>query len=545
MFALLWQPLRDDSVTQDEPAFVAGGYSYWQGHRHTLNVEHPPLIQLWTTLPLLVLPVTEPAEAARYFDPGQHAPLSPNWRYDYAPPGQPFPQPAAFYYYPVVETMLYGRDLLLAPANDTDRLLFWCRLMQALLALGVGVVIFLWARTLAGNAAGLLALSTWVFQPIALAYGHLVLTDTGLALTLTLAVWQFTRLLEQPDWRRLVAAGLATGLALATKYTALLLVPIFGALVLLSWWKNRRLTWHTLGVPVLAWLVVLALYFPHWAPAPPITAMDAAALAVPGWFRALRWVLIPAEYFKGLSIVLVHVAHGHPAYLAGEWSRTGWWYYFPVALLVKSPAPWLLLGGGAAAWLAWRWRRLGFAELAPLVAALVFLAGAMTSKANIGVRHVLPVLPLVAVAVAVHYRQAGGAARGMMWLLAGTLVFTAWRAHPLFLPYGNELTGGPRQGPAWLLDSNYDWGQDAGRLKAFLDERQIDHVYVHYFGIGRVLERAGIRATAIKPEQARGLREGWLVVSASYLMRPEWDWLRTTQEPVARVGYTLFVYRLP
>jgi hypothetical protein len=259
----------------------------------------------------------------------------------------------------------------------------------------------------------------------------------------------------------------------------------------------------------------------------------------------LRWVLIPAEYFKGLSIVLAHVSRGHPAYLAGEWSWTGWWYYFPVALLVKSPVPWLLLSGSAVVWLVGHGRRLSFAELAPLVAAAVFLAGAMTSKANIGVRHVLPVLPLLAVAVAAHYRHAVRATRLAMGVLVVALAGTAWRAYPLFLPDCNSLAGGPARGQEWLLDSNFDWGQDAKRLKEFLDAQHIDRVYTHYFGIGRVLERAGIRATVVKPEQARALRDAWLVVSASYLMRPEWDWLRSAHEPVARVGYSLFVYRLP
>ena len=533
MAALCWRPIREDSVTLDEPCFIAAGQTYWHGQRYYLNVEHPPLMQLWCGLPFLLQAGNAPAPT--------NLPFATNWRYDrLAQAAGP-----AFYRYPVVETGLHGRDLLFHGGHDAGRLVTWARWLQVLVVLGTGLVIFGWARRVAGPSAALLALATWVFNPVALAYGHLVLSDPGLALFVPLAAWRFSRLLEAPNARRVLLAGLATGLALLAKYTAVLLVPVFAALVALSWWKNRRPTWRLWLVPLVAWGVVLLAYFPHWGPAPWIGNADARTMAVPGWFQGLRLGLVPAEYFKGLAIVLLHVANGHPAYLAGEWSTTGWWYYFPVALLVKTPTAWFWLGGGAAAWLAWRCRQRSFAELAAVTAAAAFLAGAMTSRANIGVRHVLPVLPLVAVAVAAQYGHAAAATRRVMWLLAGGLALATWIAHPYFLPFTSELAGGPTRGQDWLVDSNYDWGQDANRLAAFLDEQQIDQVYAHYFGLGTGLQRAGVNYVAVRPDQARQLHGAWLVVSASYLMRPEWAWLRATDEPVTRVGYTLFVYRLP
>lgn len=548
MLALMWRPMQEESDTLDEPVFLAAGYSYWLGHRHTFNVEHPPLLQLWSALPLLGMPVNLPPNAEQYFDYRLHPPQSLTWKHEFEDSAKLFPHPIAFYNYPVIEAGLFARRLLFHPFNNAAALLFWSRFMQALVTLAAGLVIFFWARALSNDAGGVLALATWVFNPLALAFGHLVLTDPGMALALPLAVWTLARFLESPTWPRTLIAGLATGLALATKFTALLLVPIFGTLLVLWWWKTGR--WriaagHLAIVAVVAWVVVLLVYCPHWSPPPPISAEDAARLKVPAWLVALRPVLIPGEYFKGLAIMLLHASTGHLAYLAGEWSQSGWWYYFPVALLVKTPLALLLLCGTATAWAVWRCRQWRFAELVPLVAAAVYLGAAMMSRTNIGVRHVLPVFPLLAAVVAVQYARAARAVRLTMGVLAGGLALTAWLACPLYLQYFNELAGGPAEGHKWLVDSNLDWGQDAKRLKAFVDQNKIAHVYVRFFGTAGALQTAGVKCTHVTTEQARQIRGGHLVVSASYLMQPEWDWLRTTHEPVARVAHTLFVYRLP
>jgi len=530
MLALMWGPMREDSVTLDEPVFIGAGYSYWTGRRHLFNVEHPPLMQLWSGLPLRFMRLNEPTG---FFDESMAKTL--NWKYEIIAPAPP---PPPFYRYRVLEGGLYARHLLFKSGNDHDQIVFWSRLMQALVTLAAGMVLFGWARSVAGNMAGLLALATWGFNPMALAYGHLVITDPGMALMVPLAVWMFVRFLEQPGWGRAVVAGLAIGGALATKYTALLLAPMCGACLVLSWWRTRRLPVRLWIVPVVAWCVVLLVYFPHLAPPPAIGAAEAQRLAVPGWFTSLRLILVPGEYFKGLAILLQHVSTGHESYLAGKWSPTGWWHYFPVALLVKTPVALLLLLGGAVA--ASR-RQLSF----PLLAAAVYLGVAMLSNANIGVRHVLPVFPLLAVTLAVQYAKAARATKLVMWTLAGGLAITTLWAHPLYLQHAGELAGGPAVGHRWLVDSNFDWGQDAKRLKSFLDANGIEHVYTDYFGFGGALEQAGVKHTRVNAEQAREIRQSYLVVSATNLMRAKWDWLRESHEPVAVVAHTLFVYRLP
>lgn len=65
----------------------------------------------------------------------------------------------------------------------------------------------------------------------------------------------------------------------------------------------------------------------------------------------------------------------------------------------------------------------------------------------------------------------------MLWLAASALA--AW---PDYIPYFNELVGGPRNGFHWLGDSNVDWGQDLKELKRFMDRRGIDRIQLSYFG---------------------------------------------------------------
>ena len=111
--------------------------------------------------------------------------------------------------------------------------------------------------------------------------------------------------------------------------------------------------------------------------------------------------------------------------------------------------------------------------------------------------------------------------------------------------YFSELVGGADNGYRYLIDSNFDWGQDANRLKKFLDQHQINHIYLDYFGTQFSIEHLKIPNTRVDADRAKQIQQGTLVVSASQLMRAEWAWLRDSRQPVARVAHTLFVYQFP
>jgi 4-amino-4-deoxy-L-arabinose transferase-like glycosyltransferase len=551
---LMWMPMRDDTATMDETVFLGAGYSYWQGHRYYLNPEHPPLMQLWSALPLLYLDVNLPTDAAVFFHEQFFRNASVTWKYDPEPHADLPPAPEGFYHYPAIEAGLFGRVLVYDSHNDADTLLFWGRFMQALVTLATGVLVFRWAKSLSNVNGGLLALTAWAFNPLALAYGHLIITDPGIALMLPLAVWMFSRFLESPRPQTALPAGLAFGGALLTKYTAIILIPIFGLLALVAWWRlwrstreesARRIFVNLCLFVVVAWGTVLLLYVPHWSPPPALLVEDAQRLQVPAWFTSLRWLLIPRDFFKGFTIMLIHVFGGHDSYLLGHWSETGWWYYYPVAILVKTPVALLLLLASAVVMALRRMRQYSFAKATPLIAAAVYLACAITSRANIGIRHVLPIYPLLAVVAGIEYGRAQPLTRFAGWLLAAWLAVAAFAARSDYLAYFNELVGGPAHGQDYLLDSNFDWGQSGKRLKEWMAKNHVAHIYLDYFGTGAAIEHLQIPNQRVKAAQARELSGGYLVVSATNLMSPEYDWLRASHAPVARIGNTLFVYSLP
>jgi hypothetical protein len=176
---------------------------------------------------------------------------------------------------------------------------------------------------------------------------------------------------------------------------------------------------------------------------------------------------VPApEFFDGIRNAIHHNSTGHTAYLLGQVSKTGWWYFFPVALAVKTPIAFLLLLAWGA-YLCWQNRRK-VAYLLPLAFSMGILLPAMTSHVNIGVRHILPIYigfscGAGAFACQPHRKPAAIVlALLLLWLaLAGAL------HHPDYLSYFNELVGG--QPEKVLVDSDLDWRQDAKRLAQRLD----------------------------------------------------------------------------
>jgi hypothetical protein len=176
----------------------------------------------------------------------------------------------------------------------------------------------------------------------------------------------------------------------------------------------------------------------------------------------------------------------------------------------------------------------------------------MSSKTDIGIRHILAVYPLISVGAACSFtrwiRQSRtGQQRRPGWLVAAlpaSALAVVLLAYPQFLSYMNPLAGGTENGYRHLLDSNYDWGQDVIRLKKFLKERGIDRIYLQYFGTQAAIDYYKIPYDFVDSDAAKQIQTGCLVVSAQALMRPEWKWLRDSRKPVARVGYSLFVYEI-
>jgi hypothetical protein len=396
-----------------------------------------------------------------------------------------------------------------------------------------------------GDAGAAIATLLLVANPNVLAHAGLATTDIACAATTTLALFLAVRWAESPTMSRALAFGAGAALAVGSRLSALAFVG--GGLVVcyaLQAWVARRATierargapsvFAQLGAGAALFLFMIwAIY--RFAIGP----MHAGGGSVPA----------PA-FLAGVDTFLLHGSSGHPSFLLGTPANRGWWYYFPVALAVKTPIPLLLLSivGGAVALADIKARR-EWRTTVPVAAALTMLAISMTVRVDLGVRLILPMYPLLAIVAAqgamrLCSERPARAPRAMVGALLAWSLLIVVRAHPDHLSYFNALAG--EHPEHVLVDSNLDWGQDLYRLRDTIVARRIrDTVRVAYFGT------AEISAAGVPMARGLGLHEratGWIAASETYLAG-EWvghayDWL-LDYPPVARVGPSMRLWYIP
>jgi hypothetical protein len=283
-------------------------------------------------------------------------------------------------------------------------------------------------------------------------------------------------------------------------------------------------------------------------------------LAVAGWIAILAVYRfsafpLPEPVLEGIRFQANASSAGEfPAFLNGQWSQTGWWYYFLEAFVVKTPLPTLvLIASGFVAVARRRTRADAWIVLPPLL--LLYVLSFHFGK-NYGVRYLLPALPFLLVVAGLGADLVSRMRRGpvVVAALAAWQVASCVLAAPHHLAYFNVLAGSTDHARRLLLDSNLDWGQDLGRLRDHLRATGAEGpVCLGYFGhVDPKLY--GIDYT-LPPKQPTA---GRCVVSANYLAgyayaityagpnmvgvgRGAWSWFDRL-EPVARVGRSLYVF---
>jgi 4-amino-4-deoxy-L-arabinose transferase-like glycosyltransferase len=502
--------IRANSLTGDETLYITAGYIAVHDGDFSVNAGHPPLAKLMAG-----------AAASLVWDPPYTA-HTPNWR------GGVFQPYAEFFYADRVFATLGERGELVAMV---------ARLPGMLLGIGLCLLCGLWAHRLWGPAAGVLALGVAVFDPSLLAHSAVVGTDAPLACFLTLAVYLAWEHARRPSRRLLCAVGVAFGLALATKFSAATLGPIIAVLIGFACRTPTAGFWTWLRRLVISGAVALGL---------------AVATLV-----ASYGVIGVGQWLTGMGTLAYHQSAGHPAFLLGEISTSGWWYYFPVAVLAKTPALTLILilaGLGL-----WRFRRdrRWLDTVALLGSAALFFAVNLFVSVNIGIRYLLPIYPFLIVAAAhlVHFAPARARAAAVAGALGGLAATTVPYA-PHQLAYFSHFVGGPDHGAEWLSDSNIDWGQDLRGLADWMHERNIPSIYLSYYGRfppSYYGFQFWVLPMFVRPpvepmdRVVGGPLPRYLAVSVTnlhgtYMGKPHlYDWLKPYQ-PVAKIGYSIFVY---
>ncbi len=423
-----------------------------------------------------------------------------------------------------------GRALLSSPANQGDRLLFRARLMVILQATLLGYFVYRLGAAVSGWQAGALALAFFALCPNMLAHGALITPDMTLAVFFFISIYYLRMALVTGSRTHHLLAGVSLGLALLSKFPALLLVPIDAVIVSFVALRGRRVS--------VRWLLAL---------------LGCALLVF-----VLGYGFNVAPYVQGIQVQQAHEATGHWSFLMGQLSTKGWWYYDLVAFALKTPLPLLLF---LAVGLVIACMKIGRGAISlddvvvwlPLVAVFAFFS---VEHRSIGLRYVLPVYPfafVIAASAVVHLRR--------YWYLALVPLLwypvASWTIWPDYLAYFNELAGGPDNGYSYLVDSNLDWGQDLKGLKRFMDSRGIDRIYLSYFGTDSPA-RYGIQYDWLPsyelenphPQEKVDVKRGrYLAISVTNLqgvyMEPPtmFRWL-DRYTPIARIGHSIFVYYL-
>lgn len=291
-----------------------------------------------------------------------------------------------------------------------------------------------WARRELGAVGGFVATLLFTFQPMIAGHAGLATHDVAATAGVAVSLLAFSRWLDERTWKRAALVGVAFGFAVLCKFSCIGYVP---AACLAMFIVRRDPRWRTLGPSLFV-------------------ALIAALIVI--W---TGYAFTIDKLVSGIQGLVAIDRAGYFSFLFGEVRTTGWWWYFPAAVALKSTIASLVL--------ALFTRRRGLEALA---ASLAILLVAMPSHLDLGVRYVLPLYAPLAVA--------GAAAVITMkhqWIAIALLVWhtgASVLAHPDAFPYFNEAAG--RQPWRLLLDSNIDWGQDALRLQRVIREKKIERI---------------------------------------------------------------------
>lgn len=386
----------------------------------------------------------------------------------------------------------YGVRFMRANMDGYLRQVFRVRAAVIPFTLLTAAILLMWSDALWGTRPACVVTTLFLLCPNILAHGHMATLDIPCTFGFTMAMFMLWAALRQGGLAWMATAGAALGLAMAIKFSALILVPVaLTAIAMRSLTDTnttrllaiRMLILRVVTYGVGALLVVNAsigfrdTFSPIRSFAFESSLCRGLQGSLPGWLP----VPMPSDYVKGFDDQQAATEQGEfNCYLRGEWSTEGWWHYNLVALMVKTPEPFLpmVLAGFLVFAMSrrpvWEWCVVLLPAAALLVAVSAF------GRMNIGLRYLLPAMPFmgllaggaVAVCLADFTPGRGAVARvglrsSFAALPLGVVLFygvTAVSGHPSHLGYFNLASGGTENGSHWLLDSNTDWGQDLYRV---------------------------------------------------------------------------------
>lgn len=367
--------------------------------------------------------------------------------------------------YPNREHPLLGKEIIAAGiALFGDRPLGWRVFPLAFAALTLFAAMrALWFAS--GSRVATIAYGLLLASGFALfVQSRIGMLDIFMAAFLAVAAWQFAGAVREPETgrRRLAVTGIALGLAAASKWNALPLLPLPGLTFLsarigASGWRG---IWSRRGAPVpgitlpeaALWLgiVPLCAYWLTFLPAYTTTAGGIAETGIIGLHREMidlhSSVLEPHPYQSSWPDWILNV-------------RAIWYLYEPVAgvqrgiLLIGNPVT-MLLGLGALGWCLWtaiRHRRKDALAVVAIYLASLGLWFAADKPVQFYYHYFVPSLALLAaLALAIDELWRNGWRWPSLLVVGASLAVFGW-FYPILSAAALE---GPQSFVTWMwLDS--------------------------------------------------------------------------------------------
>ncbi len=502
---LAYSSVWNDSPIVDEIPHIGAGYSYIEKWDMRLNPEHPPLAKDLAGIALKFLNLNNDAFTTKFWNED----INGQWN--------------------------FGRNLIFNSGNDAIKIAHAAKLSIFIFFILSAVIIYIWTKELFGPMAGLIALFLFSFSPTVMAHSRFVTTDLPALFGVLLAAYFFIRFLKKPNYKTLIIAGLAFGVAQLTKYSLFLLIPYFGLLALIYGWLNieKHKLRHAIHYGFLSVFIIIIgyvvvvwpVYGLHTINYPPERQKSDTIYLLGSYGNRLiaervielsdkLYIRSAAQYGLGLLMVTQRSIGGNTAYFLGEVRSQAWKKYFPVVYFIKEPLAFWGLVIIALFYLFSTWKpnllkspasKLDDQNL-DIYAMFIWLGIywfiSIRANLNIGVRHLLPMYGftymLIANPLAILIQKSkithvkhpmfnmGVFNMGVTVILIalfGWYFVENLRIYPYYLTYFNQVVGGPSGGHKYVVDSNLDWGQDAKRLADWVRANNIqEKIYLDYFG---------------------------------------------------------------
>jgi len=540
--------------TYDEPGHIGAGMEWLQKGEYTFAVMTPPLARILPAIGLYAVGIRLPE--------------------DLDLEGRAYPKWISWQDTHLAKTFNAGNEVLHS-GGAYDRNLALARLGVLPFFIVATLFVWIWSRELYGDGTAIIATALFSSLPPVLAHSGLATADMALACTFFVSLYFFVKWLPHPTLKNGFWLGLATAMAFLSKMSAFVLLPAtFFVILVFFLFSKTQSSRHESTVMKRAVVGSLALimatcFFFVWAGyrfsfGPVLDQKDAPQERIDAKFapgsvanNAARLLLetpLPApELIKGIKLLRFYNAKGRWSNLLGEFKKTGWWYFFIVAIGAKTPIPFLLfsiIGGVMMTFDCWRYR--GIQSFALILALATILAITAQSKVTYGLRHVLAVYPIMAIISASAIFKLWQTARYTRQVRAALVLLCAWFftgsmiAHPDYLAYFNEIAGD--HPAAFLAENDLDWGQDLKRLSIELEALKVKKVWVA-LNSSAFLER--LLPGDVKYLEPNVHKSGWIAISAwrkvygSNQQDPNdgYVWLESYQ-PVRKIGKSIYLYHI-